>query len=410
MKTAPEQHSGSSKNQVGNSSKGYVRNTVAADGDCGYTSYGIKREGAVNLLLAHINDERVLQLLQTDIKELLLIEDFFNHLKCQQIIDSGILFASFSRMADKYSKDSRIVTEYINYVVREKKYEKGWAHPCVLQSLAHIQKIEIYMWQLGDDKRLIPHRDAQRGDYDYASYSPEGANERRDLLYINGNHFERLQFIGFGEDGFPNIDDTEVIYPLEIQKNQHSLPLVHVTPLFEYYRKQNALPQPTDDDASSLESSNSSENCPELWVNLIAVILDKTVSIYKKLSVQNIEGFWVQYEKNPEEVLPLEKIVLFITATRYFYLICQNDLNDIQKTIPETELRKAYFFTFAVHTSPFQLQNYIKPDDTSFEKFELTQLAGPTAREENDGSHRNLNLTAFSSEATTPNIKTPNRS
>ena len=63
------------------------------------------------------------------------------------------------------------------------------------------------MWTLGEDNRLMPHR--RLGHYDYSAYKPPEAKKRIDLLYINGNHFERIELIESRESEFPNINNGE---------------------------------------------------------------------------------------------------------------------------------------------------------------------------------------------------------
>lgn len=179
--------------QAGNSNKGYVRHPVLGDGDCGYNAFGITREGALNLLINHIHD--VGSLLQPVIYQLLTTQEFYDYLIEQELIQ--VSFDVVHNQLEAYSRDMNVLKGYINYEVADKKTDQGWVHPVVLQSLAHIQKIEIHMWVLEEveSQRLIPH--SRPGHYDYSSYRPTESDQRLDLLFINGNHFERITLIDF---------------------------------------------------------------------------------------------------------------------------------------------------------------------------------------------------------------------
>ena len=182
---------------------GYIRHKVFGDGDCGYTAFGITRNQAYQLLKDNLNAVRAL--LQPAIKEALLTETFINYLEDQGQATSGLLtaFRQYQQTADQgnnidtaikqlyiYADDLVILAAYLAYDIRDKKIDAGWIHPATLQALADIQKVEIYIWQLGDDERLISHHQVK-----YASYVPKISNSRLDLLFVNNNHFELLQVV-----------------------------------------------------------------------------------------------------------------------------------------------------------------------------------------------------------------------
>lgn len=85
---------------------------------------------------------------------------------------------------DKAGAELTVLLAYLEYDVKDKQIDAGWSHPCILQALAHIQGINLYIWQKDHDS-LIPH-------LSYPEYIIEGANSTIDLLFVNGNHFERL--------------------------------------------------------------------------------------------------------------------------------------------------------------------------------------------------------------------------
>jgi hypothetical protein len=224
-----------SNNQLGHSSKGYVRHEVLGDGDCGYRAFRITREKAFELLNDNISDSDVTTLFQPVVYQSLTTIEFYNYLIEKELIQRAISFDAIKINLTNYSRNINVITGYIHYDVKDRKHEGGWAHPVVLQALAHIQKIDIRMWRLGENQRLVPH--CHPDHYDYASYTPEGAQQRLDLLYINGNHFERLELKGFGEGNLPDVRDNEMIYPLEIQNSQKLIPTNFVD------RPKDAIPQ-----------------------------------------------------------------------------------------------------------------------------------------------------------------------
>jgi hypothetical protein len=64
----------------------------------------------------------------------------------------------------------------------------GWAHPSILQALAEINGIELRIWKLGENGKLIPH-DVK----EYSVYKPKKmTKERCDILFVNANHFDKL--------------------------------------------------------------------------------------------------------------------------------------------------------------------------------------------------------------------------
>src|SRR3989338_6611687 len=129
----------------GHSGKGYIRHKVQGDGDCGYTAFGITRSNAFDLLVSHIHDEAVTALLQPVVYELLHTKKFYDYLIEKKFIVKTISFEAMQSMLEDYSKNCDVIKGYIHYEIREKTVDMGWAHPGVLQALAHIQKIEIYM-------------------------------------------------------------------------------------------------------------------------------------------------------------------------------------------------------------------------------------------------------------------------
>ncbi|MDF2866906.1 MAG: hypothetical protein K0S11_376 [Gammaproteobacteria bacterium] len=177
----------------------FYQHAVISDGDCGYTAFGITRSDAYQLLSRNVNKVRTL--LQPAIKEALLTESFIDYLKNQEQATAGLLTAfrqyqEAARQAGntdtaitqlyRYGDDLFILQAYLAYDIQDKRIDAGWSHPAILQALAEAQGIELYIWQAGDRQQLLPHA------Y-YAHHNPSQASGRVDLLFINGNHFERLQ-------------------------------------------------------------------------------------------------------------------------------------------------------------------------------------------------------------------------
>lgn len=211
---------GSMSNRVGQEIKfGYTILHVTGDGNCGYTALGMSRQQALKLLIDNARD--VVGLLEFPTQQALLTEEFYWHLRNQNIIDDDVTHESITgdqEIRNGYATWDKVQEAYIHYDVRDTRIDAGYAHPKVLQALAHIQGINLYMWQLGDNEVLIPF---VLGQENYALYRPENATSRTDLLYVNGNHFERLDLSSYN-DQIPG----ENIYPLDSSWSQAKAPPV----------------------------------------------------------------------------------------------------------------------------------------------------------------------------------------
>jgi hypothetical protein len=201
---------------VDTGNRGYVRHSVESDGDCGYTAFGVTREQALQLLMPRIaSDAACVDLLKPAIKEALLNETFLNYLEQIEVIGEELGQISplgIREQPERYAQDAAVVAAFLDFDIREKQIDCGWAHPATLRALAHAQEIELHIWRLSPaDGRLVPH--CLPDQYDYSSYVPTDVinPQRLDLLFINGNHFERLEFVGYPQA----ISDNEIIYPLE---------------------------------------------------------------------------------------------------------------------------------------------------------------------------------------------------
>ncbi len=205
------------------SNERYIRHYVAGDGDCGYTSLGITRANALKQLLESLDG--IKDILKPAIRECLLIDRFYDYLVLNEVIPKNTTHQEIIENIAKYATDKNILKWYLYYDVRDKHIDAGWAHPCVLQALAHIQKKEICMWQLNNRDILIPHRG---NEFDYTIYLPTGAQERINLLFIYGNHFERLEFYGnedIIENALPSISDSSMEQNITIEKIVEEVPV-----------------------------------------------------------------------------------------------------------------------------------------------------------------------------------------
>lgn len=180
--------------QANSVEQGYVRHDVEGDGNCGYTAFGITRDAAYEYVraAAEAEDPAVIERLGLAIPEVLITKNFYDYLRDRGIISEDV---GFEQMFDEekrrdFARDPRIIAAFIDYDIRDKRVELGWAHPATLQALAHIRNIRLRIWQLDDDDCLIPHEDPR-----YVDYTPSDYDSMTDLLYL-GNHFERLDIHG----------------------------------------------------------------------------------------------------------------------------------------------------------------------------------------------------------------------
>jgi len=202
---------GSKKNRVGNTKSGYIRYKVASDGNCGYTAFGITRQKAFTLLTEHLDEIKTI--LKPAILEQLLEEKFGTFLKERKAVAPTTPIHLQTEEHEGYAAFPAVISAFLEYDVKQGGIDEGWAHPLMLQALAHIQKIELHLWRLSPNQALQLHRGA---GYDYAIYQPPGGStQRTDLLFINGNHFERLELVNC-----ENLPDEEPIYPPYSSRSQ----------------------------------------------------------------------------------------------------------------------------------------------------------------------------------------------
>lgn len=192
---------------------GYIRHGVSGDGDCAYTAFGITRNEAYQQIKNSLSDANVISLLQPVMREQLLQEKFLLYLGWIVSINPAII-TTVRNDPDGWDTYLPFVSAYVDYDIKEKRIDAGWGHPAILQVLAHIRGITLRIWQLGSDQRLIPYQ-PQQGRY--AQYTPQNAEQVLDLLFINNNHFEQLEFINVQ----PGMNTP--IYPFQLPRNHWTL-------------------------------------------------------------------------------------------------------------------------------------------------------------------------------------------
>jgi hypothetical protein len=143
----------------------------------------------------------------------------------------------------RYADDLAVRQGYLDYDVCDGKIDAGWAHPVVLQMLAHLRCIELYIWRLGDDGQLLPH------DL-YHHYQPSNATQQTDLLFVNNNHFERLEKLDYAQPS--KLKNEEMFESLNKQENtpqlDYNLPpsvLITANHIKEMLQRVTRPPQPT---------------------------------------------------------------------------------------------------------------------------------------------------------------------
>lgn len=169
----------------------YIRHKSPENGDCGFVSVGITRKEAHHVLLQKA--ETIKELLRPVLYEALLTDSFLIYLKQRGVIPANVTLRHVIINLDTYFNDINIVKAYINYDVRDKQIDDGWAHPCVLQALAKIAGVNLFIWQLDNQGEIIPH------PY-FPSIRPENAKARIDLLFSNHNHFEKIDFVALAQN------------------------------------------------------------------------------------------------------------------------------------------------------------------------------------------------------------------
>lgn len=182
----------------------FDRLSVEGDGECGYSTFSMTRKSAYTLIKSRLSE--LLSILTPAVKEAMLSKEFMDYLQ-ETPKSNPLLIQVFQKYLTaareggdvpdatvnnlyKQAEDITVMDAYIDYDIRDRKIDAGWSHPCILQALAHLKGMELHIWQLEADK-LIPHRQAE-----FSSYYPRQATQQVNLLFIDNNHFERLESLG----------------------------------------------------------------------------------------------------------------------------------------------------------------------------------------------------------------------
>ncbi|MDF2867822.1 MAG: hypothetical protein K0S11_1292, partial [Gammaproteobacteria bacterium] len=118
----------------------------------------------------------------------------------------------------RYAEDLVIQQGYLDYDLCDRRVDAGWAHPAILQLLAHMQGIALYIWCMGNDGQLLEHAL-------YPHDKPAHASQRADLLFVNNNHFDRLKQVGHTTTYHQSSSQNERIHkPLTYTTTQQEIP------------------------------------------------------------------------------------------------------------------------------------------------------------------------------------------
>ncbi|CAM4436377.1 MAG: hypothetical protein LEGION0398_MBIBDBAK_00551 [Legionellaceae bacterium] len=183
---------------ISNSDLQFEQYSVSDGESFGFSVFGINREEGYQLLVNNIVG--VTPILKKGVTDALLTESFIYYLQENNFASQEFIkaFNYYQQQAQQslnideeyeelihHASQLDVVLNYINYDVRDKKIDAGWSHPAILQALAHIQEINLYIWERGDNHQLNPLAVNPH-------YAPQGDTQRIDLLFTNGNHFDRL--------------------------------------------------------------------------------------------------------------------------------------------------------------------------------------------------------------------------
>lgn len=179
-----------------------------------------------------------------------------------------------------YANNFDIIKLYLDYDIRDRKVAMGWAHPLVLQAIAELLRIDLYIWQK-DGERLIPHQNLAYHHRSFADLSG-GGFQRIDLLF-NGNHFDRLKIAGdFLQTEFipytswpknvqnPSVPAQQNPSPL-LSRNSVSSPSPSAIYEADAKKEEHSVPA----SAPAPQDSPSSSPAPEKKVTTTSSILDQ---------------------------------------------------------------------------------------------------------------------------------------
>ncbi len=206
----------------------YIRHTVDPNGDCGYTAFGIDRKQAYQFLYDHIDAIR--DIIKTVVEETLLTNEAFvlslegyegakmvseNYYSALRRQETNL--QQYEDALKQQADDLNLISAYIDYDVKDKKIDGGWCHPLILYALAHIRGVHLRLYEIGGDGKMIPHRH-------HPEYSPPNATDSAQLLFINRNHFERVELRPGVPEKLASSPNGEQSDPEILKKSQKAHP------------------------------------------------------------------------------------------------------------------------------------------------------------------------------------------
>ncbi len=184
--------------------KGYIIHSVLGDGDCGFNAIGVTRDEAINLLSTDENLNQVKDTLKQLFCEYLVeatnSDPFHKYLIEKKLLDPTVGQWEFINNREYHSHDNRLLKAFILF---EFKVRRRWAHPSILQAVSQLLRSDLHIWILGDEGQLLPN-------YECAHYRDPENRSRKDILYVNNAHFERLELIAYPAKG-PADDDAKIL-------------------------------------------------------------------------------------------------------------------------------------------------------------------------------------------------------
>ncbi len=175
------------------------RMPIPADADYGYRLFSLSRERAHKLFSENLNSVR--DILKPLVETALCAdENFINYLPDDFLAvresyylfrdarqEQDIALEEYGRTLKQYAEDLNLLSCYVDYDIRDKQVNAGWAHPLILYALAHINKSShFYFWELDEQGKMFPHPQIPR-------HNPRETFLAVDLLFVRGNRFEHLQ-------------------------------------------------------------------------------------------------------------------------------------------------------------------------------------------------------------------------
>ena len=182
--------------------------TVAGDGNCAYTAFGVSRENAFDKLTESLTSgsqqQRLMicEILEPAIREATLQDDFLEHL-LQTFTDKKLKTAitqyrktqATESLYNEIKDDLRIARAYLEYDIQQRKFDAGYCHLAVLHALATVYDVNLKLWKKNETNHIVPHIvDSQHtGIANSHDLNPSGKEEAH-MLFMPGavHHYELL--------------------------------------------------------------------------------------------------------------------------------------------------------------------------------------------------------------------------